>query len=255
MSCGWWEYRIQSSFHMRLYTILFGVSDLHSHIRFRAIKKLFQPKSRNVEVGAGGGIMSIGFYYTAKKPIIAVVYTNEELEHLKNKTKKLKLNHIIKVMQGNAMYIDSCIKRCSAEQVLLIDVLEHVDDDLKALKAINNILVTGGYLVISCPTPYYPCYFGIEFDNAIGHLRHYTLKDLKTLLDRSGFKVLDYYYYTSSTSSLLCMIYYARIRRYLYRALIMPLLNILSFIFEKKNKHCKGHSSLAILAVKSEDVL
>jgi len=255
MSCGWWEYRIQSSFLMRLYTILFGVPDLHSHIRFRAVKKLFQRKSRNVEVGAGKGIMSIGFYYTAKKPIIAVTYQIEEFEHLKNKIKKLGLDCVIKVMQGDAMYIDSCIKRYSTEQVLLIDVLEHVYDDLKALKAINNILVSGGYLVISCPTPYYPYYFGIEFDKAIGHLRHYTLKDLKTLLERSGFKILDYYYYTSSTNSLLCRIYYAHIRRHYYKALIMPLLSILSLIFEKRNRHCKGHSSLAILAIKSGDVI
>jgi SAM-dependent methyltransferase len=235
--------------------MLFGVLDLHSHIRFRAIKKLFQHKSRNVEVGAGSGVMSLGFYYTTKRSIIAIAYTNEEFKILENKIKKLRLDHVIKVMQGDAMYIDFLLKKCSIEQVLLIDVLEHAYDDLKALKAISNVLVPGGYLIISCPTPNYPYCFGMEFDKAIGHLRHYMFEDLKIMLEKAGFYIVDYYYYTNSISSILCMIYYCKIRNRIIRSLIMPLLNVFSFIFDKKSKKCRGHSSLAILAIKSKDII
>jgi len=84
--------------------------------------------------------MSIGFSYVTKRSIIAMAYTNEEFKRLKLKSKKLRLNKIVKVGRGDAMYIDSSIKKNSIEQVLLIDVLEHVYDDLKALKAINRIL-------------------------------------------------------------------------------------------------------------------
>jgi len=89
--------------------------------------------------------MSLGFYYVTKRPIIAIAYTNEEFKNLKEKVKKLGLDHVIKVMQGDAMCIDFLLKRRSIEQVLLIDVLEHVHNDLKALRAINNVLVPGGY--------------------------------------------------------------------------------------------------------------
>jgi len=198
--------------------------------------------------------MSVGFSYVTRRPITAMAYTDEEFKHLKLKIEKLGLNEIIKVGRGDAQTIDDSIKENTVEQVLLIDVLEHVYDHLKALEAINRILVKNGFLIISCPTPYYPKYFGIEFDKAIGHLRHYTLKDLKTLLEQSGFKILDYYYYTNSFSSLLCTIYYVRIRNGFIKALLMPILNILSLFFEKENKYDRKYSSLAILAIKSEDV-
>jgi ubiquinone/menaquinone biosynthesis C-methylase UbiE len=216
---------------------------------------LFQHKNHNVEIGAGEGIMSIGFSYVTERSIIAMAYMNEEFKRLKAKIEKVRLNKIVKVGRGDATYIDSSIKKNSIEQVLLIDVLEHVYDDLKALKAINRILVERGYLIISCPTPYYPKYFGIEFDKAIGHLRHYTVKDLKTLLEQSGFKILDYYYYTNSITSLLCMIYYAHIRNKFIKALLMPILNILSLFFEKESKYGRKYSSIAILAIKSKDVV
>lgn len=183
MSFGWWEYKVPKSFPLKLYTLLFGVADLHSHIRFRAIKKLFKHKNHNVEVGAGSGIMSIGFSYATKRPIMVLAYTNTEFKQLKAKIEKLGLNYIIKVGHDDAEVINS-IKEKTVEQVLLIDVLEHVHDDLKALRQINKVLTENGYLIISCPTPYYAKYFEFEFDKAIGHLRHYTLKDLKTILEK-----------------------------------------------------------------------
>ena len=66
MSVGWWEYKVQRSFISKIYTLLFGIGDFHTHIRFRAVKNLFQQKDRNVEIGAGSGVMSIGFYYSTK---------------------------------------------------------------------------------------------------------------------------------------------------------------------------------------------
>ena len=152
------------------------------------------------------------------------------------------------------MYIDSIIKRRSIEQVLLIDVLEHVQDDLKALKAINKILVNGGYLIISCPTPNFPFYFGMEFDKSIGHLRHYTFIRLKKLLEQCEFKILDYYYYSNSVTSTLCMIYYKILKNTIMRTSLMLLLNMLGIILEKESKHCRNCSSIAILAVKVKDV-
>jgi len=244
MSFGWWEYKLQRCPLSKLYSLIFGVTDLHSHIRFRAIKKLFKHKTLNVEVGAGEGIMSIGFSYTIGKPIIALTYTTKEFKQLKFKIKKLGLDNVIKVGRDDAQAINS-VKEKWSEQVLLIDVLEHVYNDLEALRQINKILIEDGYLIISCPTPYYPKYFGLDFDKAIGHLRYYTLTDLKRLLEKTGFKILDYYYYTNSVSSLLCMIFYARIRNKFIRFLLMPILNALSLLFEKESKYGQQYSSFS----------
>lgn len=37
------------------YILIFGTLDLYAHIRFRAVKRYFQPLEHNVEIGAGGG--------------------------------------------------------------------------------------------------------------------------------------------------------------------------------------------------------
>ena len=40
---------------LELYYRLFGVLDLHSHIRWRAIKRYIDKKDKNAEIGGGGG--------------------------------------------------------------------------------------------------------------------------------------------------------------------------------------------------------
>jgi len=37
-----------------VFILLFGIPDLHAHIRFRALRRYFQCLERNVEIGAGG---------------------------------------------------------------------------------------------------------------------------------------------------------------------------------------------------------
>lgn len=53
-----------------LYTLIFGAIDFHSHIRYRAVKKFLESSSKNVEVGAGIGLMSFQFVLNFKKPIL-----------------------------------------------------------------------------------------------------------------------------------------------------------------------------------------
>jgi SAM-dependent methyltransferase len=95
------------------------------------------------------------------------------------------------------------------DQVLAIDVLEHIDDDLSALKEINGVLKSDGMLIISVPTPLYPKYFGREFADRIGHVRDgYFLEDITRKLDSTGFRVLKHKYYTRRWASLFCSFFY-----------------------------------------------
>jgi len=253
MSFGFWEWKVCQHFPDKLYTLLFGVLELHSHIRFRAIKRFFQPRNRTVEIGAGIGIMSIGYYYMTKKPIIALTYTEEEFSALTSKVAKLGLDKAIIIGQDDAQVLSS-LKDGWAEQILLIDVLEHVEDDLKTLQEINRSLCIEGHLIISCPTHNYPLFFGLSFDTEIGHLRHYKFEDLKCLLEKTGFEILDYIYYTNHFNSLLCKIWYTKLRRPLIKFLIFPLLNMLS-ILEVNQKEPFESSSIVISAFKRLDLM
>lgn len=66
------------------------------------------------------------------------------------------------------------------------NVLEHIEDDVAALKEIKNKMAVNGKLVIYVPA--LPVLFS-DFDASIGHYRRYTKKELINKVTNAGFKV------------------------------------------------------------------
>jgi 2-polyprenyl-3-methyl-5-hydroxy-6-metoxy-1,4-benzoquinol methylase len=69
--------------------------------------------------------------------------------------------------------------------VFLSEVLEHITDEVKLLKKINNFLVGDGMLILS--VPYDPKLYSYA-DEQAHHKRRYTKIYLKFVLEKSGFK-------------------------------------------------------------------
>jgi len=69
------------------------------------------------------------------------------------------------------------------DAVFLLDVLEHIDDDLAFLRAALRHLRSGGLVVVNVPAS---MRFFSDYDRAVGHLRRYTAASLTTLLRQSG---------------------------------------------------------------------
>jgi len=77
------------------------------------------------------------------------------------------------------------------DTVLFLEVLEHLMDDAGALREINRVLVPGGKLVLSVPTPPGEINEGEPW----GHKREgYTLAQLKDLLGGQGFVIRDFFF-------------------------------------------------------------
>jgi glycosyltransferase involved in cell wall biosynthesis len=72
------------------------------------------------------------------------------------------------------------------DTVTCINVLEHVADDVAALRRVNELLVPGGRVVIFVPAG--PSLFG-SMDRAIGHQRRYEKEELIAKLQQAGFEV------------------------------------------------------------------
>ena len=191
----------------KIWTYFFGTADLHSHIRFRAFSKYLQHTEKNIEIGAGDGIMSFQFYLKTGKKIRAVSYEEKDYQKGLELRKKTGLKGVT-FLKGDALKL-SGIKRNYYDQCLLIDVLEHVSSDKLALKKINRILKNKGYFIISVPTPRYNRDVSRHFAEIVGHVREgYYIKDLQKLLISTGFKVLDYHYYTKRIASRVCYYFY-----------------------------------------------
>ncbi len=75
------------------------------------------------------------------------------------------------------------VKKCDI--VFLSKVLEHITDEVKLLKKINNFLVEDGTLILS--VPYDPKLWSYA-DEQSHHKMRYTKTHLKSILKKSGFK-------------------------------------------------------------------
>jgi len=80
----------------------------------------------------------------------------------------------------------SMFKRNSYDLIALLDVLEHVPDDLGSLRAIHRRLKPGGALLLTVPAN--PWMWSAH-DAAHHHFRRYTRKQLEELFLRSGLEV------------------------------------------------------------------
>jgi len=87
-----------------------------------------------------------------------------------------------------------------AEVVLLLDVIEHVDDDVATLCAARKGVGEGGLLVVTVPA-YRWLWSG--HDEVLGHRRRYTAAELRGAVERAGFTVLRVSYFNTLLFPLL----------------------------------------------------
>lgn len=73
------------------------------------------------------------------------------------------------------------------DKVVMLEVLEHLDDDISAVKWMGSILKKGGSLILSVPNNSFLHFFNpIKY---LQHKRHYSNKKIKEILEKGGFKI------------------------------------------------------------------
>lgn len=240
--------------------------DLHAFPRIVAIKNVFSKGVSTIEAGAADGWFSFELAPYFKTPILALAYTEAEYEAMRKNIRVLGLAGNVYPGKDDAQTLET-VKDGSMGQILLVDVLEHVNDDRAAIKSANRVLKNGGKFVISVPTPFYPYWFGEKFDRVIGHRRHFTIEDIEKKLLEQGFEVSDYFYYTSMAAGKLMKLWYRDLKVWpkeyknlggnskigILSSLILPVLAMLSLKLDSYDKVLNGHSSLCVVATKVRD--
>lgn len=87
------------------------------------------------------------------------------------------------VEKGNYFFKDR-----DFDSTVCVNVLEHIENDEKALKNIYELLKVEGYLILLVPA--HKFLYG-KIDESIGHYRRYEAKEVIALLTKTGFKIIS----------------------------------------------------------------
>jgi ubiquinone/menaquinone biosynthesis C-methylase UbiE len=142
-------------------------------------------------------------------------------DHLSDEKDAARLS----MLQGDALHLP--FEDASFDVVTMLDVLEHLCDDGRALSEVHRVLKPGGALVLSVPA--YQKLWSAH-DEALHHFRRYEYWTLKKVLQDGGFEIP----LQSFAMSLMPPI------AWLWRKLILP-------FQPKRPKDAKRHSEGAVL--------
>jgi 2-polyprenyl-3-methyl-5-hydroxy-6-metoxy-1,4-benzoquinol methylase len=191
----------------------YGTPDLHTHTRWRAVKHLMAEESLPerayvLEVGCADGIMT---FQVARR------YRQWMVCGLDADQRSIESARLVKARSGInnvdfhvhfAPHLEF-VKAASCDGVLLLDVIEHVQEDRALLSEVFRVLKPGGFVILSVPTPNYPRVFGRHFHSSVGHVREgYWQRNLESLFRASGFEVDSSKPYTFPPSAFACSIFY-----------------------------------------------
>jgi SAM-dependent methyltransferase len=84
------------------------------------------------------------------------------------------------------------VPTASTDCAILMDVLEHVDDDLGLLRSVNRILAPGGQVLVTVPAH---AVLWSDHDEHLGHRRRYDRRSLLDVLQRAGLDIVECFYF------------------------------------------------------------
>jgi SAM-dependent methyltransferase len=79
------------------------------------------------------------------------------------------------------------LPKSSFDAIVMLNVLEHIEDDERALRNVHELLKPGGVLVLEVPAG--PCLFD-SYDAELRHFRRYAASALAELLNEVGFEIV-----------------------------------------------------------------
>ncbi len=134
---------------------------------------------RVLEVGCGTG--AITDFLVDRDLVVAIDVVDAYVRAVRDRYRD-RSNMV--VLQHDLTRSFDALRHYRFDSGLGVNVFEHIEDDLAALRAVHALLEPGGTLALLVP-----CHRWLwgPFDRAIGHHRRYTKRDLKAKLEQAGF--------------------------------------------------------------------
>jgi SAM-dependent methyltransferase len=143
-----------------------------------------------LDIGSGLGDIAKQFQEVPIEEVILSDYDPVMLNALKCTAFPLKKYRLLKLDITDLNQVNDHPAGI-ADTITCINVLEHIEQDVAALKHMKHFLRKGGKVVIFVPA--LPEIYG-TLDSLVDHHRRYTKKTLKTALENAGFTIKAGYY-------------------------------------------------------------
>lgn len=137
---------------------------------------------RVLDVGAGIGTFTIELARLAES-VVALEPDPDEAEVLRS---RFVGDDRVSVLQCTAAELPA--GEAPFDAAICFNVLEHVRDDVEALRAVHARLRPGGHLLLLVPA--HPALYGAT-DRAVDHVRRYDRATLRRSVEAAGFELLE----------------------------------------------------------------
>ena len=138
-----------------------------------------------LEIGSGPGNMT-RFLFDRE----CLVCVEPSAVYCKNLDKLSQVHLNISVVRGDDSVLET-MKSNSYDTVVCLNVLEHIEDDARAIQRFNRVLKDGGHLVLYVPACSWA--YGV-IDKNLDHYCRYNRRLLQELMDGEGFDVVKCHY-------------------------------------------------------------
>jgi SAM-dependent methyltransferase len=137
----------------------------------------------------GAGIGNISELLSSYTPLCLTDTDERMLAHLKNKFSHINdvsVNFLDITQPPPEHLVESC------QTIIGINVLEHVEEDEKALLHLGNVLKPSGRLLLLVPAKKWAY---TDLDRQLGHFRRYEKKELAEKLAKASFQIEKLYFF------------------------------------------------------------
>lgn len=157
---------------------------------YRWLLNEFRPALGEVvlEVGAGTGTFSEFLLSAGIQRLICLEPAQNLIPDLQQRAAGKPVELLVGTLENSPALI--CAE--TMDTVVCVNVIEHIEDDLQALRTMYSLLKPGGHLCLF--TPALPQIYG-TLDESFGHCRRYTMGNLREQATAAKFDVVKLKYF------------------------------------------------------------
>jgi SAM-dependent methyltransferase len=144
------------------------------------IMEKIQPWVGNHVLEVGAGIGNISRFFIDRESLILTDVQDEYLDALRERFGALPQ---VTVERYNLEESAEHLRSRTVDTILVLNVLEHIRDDVHALREMASLLVPGGRIILQLPA--HRLLYG-SLDRNLDHYRRYTVRDITLKFAESG---------------------------------------------------------------------